>query len=355
MKDWETANPLVLLKRGIDRFIAGPAAEFAADTADAIADFRPDCVVPDAFMFGSIIAAQEAGLPVVPLVSNIWFLPSKGSPSFGPGFPPAKGTLGRTRDAAMLAVFNRMCARGLPKVNAARAQRGLAPLGSFYDQVLGADRILVLSSETFDYASASIPTNARYVGAILDDPSWAEPWQSPWTDGKDPQVLVGLSSTYQHQELLMQRIVRALSSLDVRAVVTLGRMLSPDTVASTSNVAVVGSAPHSSLLEQASVVISHCGHGTTMRALRAGVPMVCIPMGRDQNDTAARVVHHGAGIRLSPRASSDRIRSAVQEVLSKPAFAMNARRLGAIMADEHRPDAAVLELEDVIDLHVGAA
>ena len=92
LKDWETANPLVLLKRGIDRFIAGPAAEFAADTADAIADFHPDCVVADAFMFGSIIAAQEAGLPVVPLVSNIWFLPSKGSPSFGPGFPPAKGT-----------------------------------------------------------------------------------------------------------------------------------------------------------------------------------------------------------------------------------------------------------------------
>ena len=191
-----------------------------------------------------------------------------------------------------------------------------------------------------------------------DDPSWAEPWQSPWTDGKDPQVLVGLSSTYQHQELLMQRIVRALSSLDVRCG---GHARSHAVVRITVRVDIqcgrgrVGTLTQLPFSNSASVVISHCGHGTTMRALRAGVPMVCIPMGRDQNDTAARVVHHGAGIRLSPRASSDRIRSAVQEVLSKPAFAMNARRLAAIIADEHRPDAAAVELEHVIDLHVGAA
>ena len=37
LKDWETKNPLVMLQRVRDRFIAGPAADFAADTAGAIA------------------------------------------------------------------------------------------------------------------------------------------------------------------------------------------------------------------------------------------------------------------------------------------------------------------------------
>jgi hypothetical protein len=55
------------------------------------------------------------------------------------------------------------------------------------------------------------------------------------------------------------------------------------------------SAPHGEILRQASLLITHCGHGTTLKALAAGVPMVCMPMGRDQNDTAARVVHASAG------------------------------------------------------------
>jgi len=97
LKDWETKNPLVVLQRLRDRFMVGPAAEFAADTAAAIAAFEPDCVIPDSFVFGSMIAAQEAGLPIAALVSNIWLLPSKGAPSFGPGFPPAKTGLGRAR------------------------------------------------------------------------------------------------------------------------------------------------------------------------------------------------------------------------------------------------------------------
>src|SRR5580704_19051227 len=64
LKDWESANPLVMLQRIRDRFMAGPAADFAADTADVIEEFQPDVVVSDAFLFGSIIAAQAARLPV---------------------------------------------------------------------------------------------------------------------------------------------------------------------------------------------------------------------------------------------------------------------------------------------------
>jgi UDP:flavonoid glycosyltransferase YjiC (YdhE family) len=64
LKDWETKNPLVMLQRVRDRFIAGPAADFAADTADTIDAFTPDAVVADAFLFGSIIAAQGSALPV---------------------------------------------------------------------------------------------------------------------------------------------------------------------------------------------------------------------------------------------------------------------------------------------------
>jgi MGT family glycosyltransferase len=158
-------------------------------------------------------------------------------------------------------------------------------------------------------------------------------------------VLVGFSSTYQNQGPLLRRIVEALSTLPVRAVVTMGQMLDADEVAPTRNVAVVRSAPHRQILAEASLAVSHCGHGTTMKTLAAGVPMVCIPMGRDQNDTAARVVHHGAGLRLSPRASTAKIRKALERVLSEDTFGVNASRLASAIADDSSTTDPVAELE----------
>ena len=80
MRDRETTNPLVMLRRVRDRFIAGPAEQFATDTGEAIDLVQPDVVVPDYLIFGAIIAAQAAGVPVVPTVPNIWTLPSPGVP-----------------------------------------------------------------------------------------------------------------------------------------------------------------------------------------------------------------------------------------------------------------------------------
>jgi MGT family glycosyltransferase len=335
IKDWETNNPLAMIKRVRDRFIAGPAKEYAADTADAIASVRPDAVVPDFLLFGAIIAAQAAELPVAPLVPQIWALPSKGAPAFGAGFPLANGVLGRSRDAVMRRIVNRMFDRALPTLNAARRANGLAPLRSFYDQVLDTDAILVLSSPTFDFASAFVPANVSYVGPILDDPSWAQRWQHPWpASNRDPLVLVGFSTTFQDQVPLLRRVVDALSEMPVRAVVTIGQMIDPSELQATDNVAVVRSAPHDPILREASLTVTHGGHGTVMKSLAAGVPMVCIPMGRDQNDNGARVVHHGAGVRLPTRASTARIARAVDDVLAQPRYRTSAQRLATAFADE---------------------
>jgi MGT family glycosyltransferase len=353
IKDWETKNPLVMMRRARDRFIAGPAAAFASDTADVVRAFRPDVVVPDAFLFGSIIAAQASKVPTALLVPNIWILPTSGAPSIGPGFALAKTVLGRSRDAAMLAIVNRVLGAGLPAINAARGDVGLSPLSSFYDQALEADRILVLSSPVFDYASTSVPSNVRYVGPILDDPDWVEPWENPWpADDQRPLVLVGFSSTYQNQGPVLRRVIEALSSLPVRAIVTVGQMLDVRDLTAAANVAVVAAASHTQILAEADLVVTHCGHGTTMKALAAGIPMVCMPMGRDQNDTAARLVHHGVGVRLSPQASVLKISRAVQTVLDHRSFRANAQRMATAISEGVGTADLIVELEAVAGLDV---
>jgi MGT family glycosyltransferase len=178
-----------------------------------------------------------------------------------------------------------------------------------------------MTSPRFDFTSPSMPAHVRYTGPVLDDPAWCESWRSPWSDDDArPLVLVGLSSTFQDQADALRRIVDALANLPVRALVTRGPTIPEGDVTGRPNVIVVGSAPHAEVLRHTAVLVTHCGHGTTMRGLAAGVPLVCMPMGRDQNDTAVRVVHHGAGVRISPKASSDQIRAAVERVLSDPTF-----------------------------------
>ena len=334
LKDWEADDPLDTLRNLRDHLMSGPASAFAAETAAAIEAFQPDAVLLDANLFGSAIAGEEASLPTAALIPNIWEIPTPG-----------------TGERAVLAIANRVVKTGLPDLNAARAERGLPPLTSFYDQILELDRILVLSSETFDPVSPFVPSNVRYVGPILDDPLWVEPWTSPWPDNNtDPLVLVGFTSVYQNQGALLQRVINVLSSMKVRGVVSLGQMISTSELAGSDNVAVVQSVPHTQILRQASAVVSHCGHGTTMKTLAAGVPMVCIPMGRDQDGTAERVVRQGAGIQIPPTASSAAIQKAIRDVLDNEEYKLNAVRLASILASEHQPLDVVLELEQLVGL-----
>lgn len=349
-KDWEVRNPLVMLARARDRLMAGPASDFAADTAAAIESVEPDVLLADSLLLGTIIPAQAARIPVAALAPNIWMVPCPGTPTVGPGLAPARNELGRARDRIMRLVATRVFDGGLPKLNAAREEHGLAPIGSFWRQLLDADRILMLTSAAFDFSSSRLPPGVRervrYVGPILDDPDWAEPWRSPWSDDDPrPLVLVALSSTFQEQAPLLRRVVAALSTLPVRALVTLGQAVRPDEVPGSDNVRVVASAPHAAVLPHAALVVTHCGHGTTMKALAAGKPLVCIPMGRDQNDTAARVAWHRAGKRLAPSADEGTLRSAVEEVLASDAYRRGAAALSESIASELRESDLVGELE----------
>ncbi len=108
---------------------------------------------------------------------------------------------------------------------------------------------------------------------------------------------------------------------------TLPPAVDPAALRSSPNVVIVQSVPHREVLWQAALAITHGGHGTVMKMLAAGVPMVVLPHGRDQADTAARVIARGAGVTLARTASSDAIGRAVRHVLQHDEYRCAARRL----------------------------
>jgi MGT family glycosyltransferase len=335
-----------------DHIAVGPAAAFAADVREELARRPADVVLTELLLFGPPVAAEAAGVPYVVLNPTINVVPAPGVPPFGLGFMPATSEADRERDRVAGEMVARAWNDALPALNAARAEQGLAPLEHVLDQGRSAARVLVLTSAAFDF-TGPLPPVVKHVGPRLDDPLWSEDWSEP--PGEDPLVLVALSSDFQDQGDLLRRIVAAVGSLPVRAVVTTGKGIDPATLDAAANVQVVRSAPHRAVLRRASVVVTHAGHGTTIKALAAGVPLVCLPMGRDQLDIAARVAHRGAGVRLDSMCEPEAIAAAVRTVLDEPRYRNAAEQLATAIAAETATDRAVEEIEALLAESVGPA
>ena len=167
---------------------------------------------------------------------------------------------------------------------------------------------------------------------------------------------MAFSTTFQDHGAALQRVLDAVAGLPrFRALVTLGPALDGIGLRAPPNAVLRPSAPHDAVLREASVVVTHGGHGTVMRALTRGVPLLCLPLGRDQADNAARVAARGAGLTLAPAAPAEEIRTALARLLGEGGFRDAARRLGAAVAAEASSPAVVDELEALADARARTA
>jgi UDP:flavonoid glycosyltransferase YjiC (YdhE family) len=94
------------------------------------------------------------------------------------------------------------------------------------------------------------------------------------------------------------------------------------------NVTVVDWVSYSQVLPRTSVVVSNGGHGTVVRALSEGVPLVVCPAGGDMGENGARVAWTGAGLMLPwGLLGPGPLRWATRRVLGDSGFAERARRI----------------------------
>ena len=179
-----------------------------------------------------------------------------------------------------------------------------------------------------------MPENFYYTGPILGDPDWVEPWTDPWNENENrPLVVVSFSTTYQNQAPTIQSAIDALKDMDVRGLVTLGPAIEEEKFNVPDNVVIVKSAPHSQIFPMADLVITHAGHGTIMRSLQHGVPLICLPMGRDQDDNAVKINYHGCGLKLKPGSSSAKIKKAMEKILKDNRFKSKAQKFQEELKD----------------------
>jgi len=345
LKEWEVRTPVGMFVRVRDRLMFGPARLFCRDLTEELDREPADVVVVDTMIPSALSGAEAAGVPSVLLMHGPYLLPRPGAPAIGTGFLPPHGRLGRLRDRAAASLAMGVFRTGMPVLNQARAEFGLAPLRGLDDLVASASRVLVCTSPSYDFAAGAVPGNVRYVGPQLDDGDGGS-WDHPWTGAdKRPLVLVSLSSTVMGQEGLLQRAADALGQLPVHALVTTGPAVDPAVIRAPQNVSVRRWARHADVLPSCSAVVTHGGHGTVLKALAAAVPLVIAPLGRDQPDNAARVIRAGAGLRVRRTADIATLQRAIGQVLDDHRYRDAARHMAQILAAERDDELVVDELE----------
>jgi UDP:flavonoid glycosyltransferase YjiC (YdhE family) len=83
-------------------------------------------------------------------------------------------------------------------------------------------------------------------------------------------------------------------------------------------------------MPEADLVISHGGHGTSVRALAEGVPILSCPAFGDMAENGARITWAGAGLMLPrPLLGPRALRAAARRILREPRFAERAGELAA--------------------------
>lgn len=173
------------------RVVFEPCSAYAADIRDEVGRVPTDAVLGLDLLFGAAVGAQACGVPFA-------FLSPHVSIRILPGMPPATSGLGqpktpaerakvRAASAALAAAMN----ASLPILNRARVDFGLPVLSDAMDLFDQADRVLLAISQAFDFEADALPGSFRYIGPLLDVPSWSRSWQAPWSTRPDcPRAVI---------------------------------------------------------------------------------------------------------------------------------------------------------------------
>jgi UDP:flavonoid glycosyltransferase YjiC (YdhE family) len=256
-------------------------------------------------------------------------------------------------DAAMLSAFAGCEAVGTPFIVVHHSLPGAAWLGPRrrqFDALVGplndVRRSLQLPAlASFPECMARATAHIVPTAACLDAPvpwelrlDYVGPLQPQQPDGDLPGlparfVLVAFSTTWQRQVDHLQKAIDALAALERDVVVTTGPSVDPAELQTSDNVVVFAELPHQRILDRADAVVTHAGHGTVISALTAGVPLVCIPMGRDQHDVTRQVVAAGVGLEVDVDNILGDLLPAVRHVLGDPSVAAAAARIRRSIAE----------------------
>jgi UDP:flavonoid glycosyltransferase YjiC (YdhE family) len=270
-------------------------------TREAIAACQPDVVVHDILTLAPALGAELEGVPVATLIPHIYPLGAPGFPPYAFGARLPRTVIGRTAWRAVQRPIETGLRIGQRELNETRGRLGLAPVERLYGG-LSERLVMVATFPGLEYPR-EWPDSVHVIGPLMWEPSTAQ----------DPTGR------------MLHAAVTGLADADVRVLATTNHRLPTKPLKVGPKQMLVDWMSYAETMPQADLVICHAGHGTLVRALSCGVPVVAVPHVGDMAENAARLDWSGAGVRLPWRLlSPTTLRLAVQRAL-RPASSYSAR------------------------------
>jgi len=260
---------------------------FAHDVSAVARRLRPDVELIDLFLLTSAVAARASGIPVAFLTTTIFkFMEWLGRPY--------------SQRFASLQAFAAGFGYQLPAT---------------LIELLGGSPVIASTFQPFELPT-TFPPGYFSAGSLRDSASMGEASTFRRRSPKKPLVLVSLSTSYMNQAVILKTLCQAVGTLDVEAVVTTSDAIDPQSIEAAANTHVLRYLPHDVVLPMTRLVVTHAGHGTVMGAVSAGVPMLLLPMGRDQRMVAARAAELGCGAVIDSNAPAAEFAAAIERELA---------------------------------------
>jgi MGT family glycosyltransferase len=320
-------------------------------TRAAIIANAPDVVVHDILTLAPAMAAELEGVPLATLIPHLYPVAAFGFPPYSIGARLPRSGAGRVFWSAFERPLERGLRQGRFELNETRRRVGLPAVERLHGG-LSPDLCLVASFPQLEYPR-SWPEHVHVVGPMLWEPPSEAELQVP--HGHEPLILVAPSTSHDPGQRLLQATIGGLASSDVRILASLDGRPLPRALRTPPGTTLVNWLSYALVMPHASAVVCHAGHGTVVRALSAGVPVVAVPHSGDMAENAARIDWAGAGVRLPWRLLNGRsLRLAVERLLSdRGGYSARAADLGRWAASHDGPTQAA-ELVEQLALKGGA-
>jgi rhamnosyltransferase subunit B len=242
-------------------------------------------------------------------------------------------------NSALIHSWKRM-ARPLGKpVQQFRRELGLPPSSNPVYDDLSPELVLALFSPLLGKPQPDWPPQTRVVGFAWYDGerSGLPPRLAKFLDeGAAPIVFTMGSHSAWEEGRFYAKSAKAARLLGRRAVLLGLRFGERLHFGHQKDVMALDFAPYSEIFPRAAAVVHHGGVGTTALALRAGRPMLVVPIEDDHPDNAARMYALGVARVIAP--SNYHAASAAAELrhlLTQPAYLARAKQLSKCLREEN--------------------